>query len=451
MRTYFSTYKNILQLAFPVMLSQLGHVTVQLADNMMVGRVGTTELAAASFANSVFVLGMLFGTGICMGLTPLAGKAFLKRNGNQLASYLKNGLILSLSLGAIIALILLAISFFLDFMGQTPEVAQLAQPYMWVLILSLVPLMIFSTFKQFLEGLGNTKVAMVIVIASNAINILFNYLLIFGKWGFPELGLLGAGLSTLIARFFMPIAIFIYFKTNSRFQNIRSRALASLAKLSEMKKLLQIGVPIGVQVVFEVLIFSLSGIMMGWIGETELAAHQVTVSITTVAYMISLGIGSATTIRVSHNLGAGDWAQIKRLIFASSHLTVGLMGSVGIMLITFRYQLPTLFTTDPNVIKISAQLFIVAALFQVFDSLQVALLAVLRGLTDVTVPMVLAFVSYLVIGTPVCYLCAFSFGMGPIGIWWGLLISLMMAAGLFAFRLRQIVFLPKANELSFLR
>lgn len=424
------------------MLSQLGHVTVQLADNMMVGRVGTTELAAASFANSVFVLGMLLGTGICMGMTPLVGQAFLKKNGGQLASYLKNGAILYSIVGIIMAVVLFVISFYLDHMGQTPEVARLAQPYMWVLIISFLPLMVFSTFKQFLEGIGNTKVAMVIVISSNFINILFNYLLIFGKWGLPEMGLMGAGIATLIARVFMAIAMFTYFKTHRQFQNIRSRALASIAKLAEIKQLFKIGFPIGFQIVFEVLIFSLAGIMMGWIGETELAAHQVTLSVTTVGYMISLGIGAATTIRVSHNLGAENWAQIRRLVFASAHLTVGFMGSVGILLISFRHELPLLFTTDAEVIKISAQLFIVAALFQVFDSLQVALLAVLRGLTDVTVPMILACVAYFVVGTPACYLCAFTFDMGPMGIWWGLLISLVAAAGLFAWRLRVKLFRP---------
>ncbi len=436
MTRYFKTYKNILKLAIPVMLSQLGHVTVQLADNIMVGRVGTTELAAASFANSVFVIGMLLGTGICMGLTPLVGQAFLKKNGKQLASYLKNGAVLYTIVAIAISLILLSLSFFLDYMGQTPEVTQLAKPYLWVLILSLLPLMVFSTFKQFLEGFGNTKVAMLIVITSNFINILFNYLLIFGKFGFPEMGLLGAGIATMIARFFMGIAILLYFKAQKQFKNIRHQALASLTKIAEMAKLLKIGFPIGIQIVFEVLIFSLAGIMMGWIGETELAAHQVTLSLTTVGYMMSLGIGSATTIRVSHNLGARNWEQIKRLIFASSHLTVGLMSTMGILLIVFRHQLPTIFTTDAAVIEISAQLFIVASMFQVFDSLQVALLSVLRGITDVNIPMMMACVSYLIVGTPACYLCAFTLGMGPVGIWYGLLISLMVAAALFALRLK---------------
>lgn len=418
------------------MLSQLGQVTVQFADNMMVGRVGTTELAAASFANSVFVIGMLFATGISMGLTPLVGKAFLKKDGKQIVNYLKNGTILYILIGVLAACVLTVLSFLLHKMGQTAEVARLAQPYMWVLIISLLPLMVFSSFKQFLEGMGNTKIAMIITVGSNFVNISLNYLLIYGKCGFPELGLLGAGVSTMIARFIMAFAIVICFNVSEKLRYLLQKAYCIPPRISEMIALLKIGVPIGVQVIFEVLIFSLSGIMMGWIGEKALAAHQITLSMTTLSYMISLGIGSAATIRVSHAMGANDVSRIKRLIHATAHLTVGLMGTMGIVFIICRHQLPMLFTNDSKVILISANLFIIAAMFQIFDSLQVALLASLRGLTDVNIPMVMAVISYLFIGIPTCYLFAFTLNFGPIGIWFGLLCGLAVAAILFALRLR---------------
>lgn len=425
-----------MKLAVPVMFSQLGQVTVQFADNAMVGQVGVTELAAVAFANNIFVIGMLLGVGICMGLTPLTGQAFLRKNGKQLASYLKNSTALYLAVGLFIALVLTALSFFLDHMGQTPQVAEMAQPYLWVLIISLLPLMLFSTFKQFLEGLGNTKVAMVITVAANLINILLNYLLIYGKWGCPQMGALGAGVATMTSRFLMAIAILLYFKFNKQFQSIIDKAKSLSYKLSEMKHLLQIGLPIGVQVVFEVFMFSLAGIMMGWIGEKELAAHQIAFSITTMSYMISIGIGSAETIRVSHNMAIGDFKQIKRLIFATAHLTIALMCSMGLLFIVARHLLPSFFTNDQEVIQIAASLLIMAAVFQLSDSLQVALLAALRGITDVNIPMLLAFLTYIVIGVPTCYFFAFTLEIGPIGIWIGLFVSLSVAAVLFSLRLR---------------
>ncbi|MFV0290098.1 MAG: MATE family efflux transporter [Mangrovibacterium sp.] len=439
MNHFFSTHKSILKLAIPVMLSQLGHVTVQLADNMMVGRLGTTELAAASFANSIFVLGMLLGTGICMGLTPLVGKFFLQKKNKELLVYLKNGLSLYSAIGIFIATILFAISFMLNKMGQTPEVSQLAQSYLWVLILSIPPLQIFASFKQFLEGLGNTRVAMIITIGANVINIAFNYLLIYGKCGFPELGLLGAGIATTLSRYAMAIAIYCYFRMHKNFCiMLKEMKLISL-KFSKMITLLKIGVPIGFQIVFEVLIFSLAGIMMGWIGVKELAAHQITISIITASYMASLGIGAATTIKISHAIGANDFNQVKKLISASTHLTVGLMGSMSILYILLRYELPTLFSSDIDAINISASLFIVAAMFQIFDSLQVALLSVLRGMTDVNIPMLMACGAYFLIGTPACYLFAFTLNQGALGIWYGLLVSLIAAAALFAIRVKILI------------
>ncbi len=448
MKKYFATYKSILHLAIPVMLSQLGQVTVQVADNVMVGRLGASELASVSFANGVFVILMLFGIGVCMGLTPLIGKAFLQKNNSKLASLLKNGFFLYTSIGVIITIVLYGTSFFLDNMGQEDIVAEMARPYFLVLVASIMPLMIFSSFKQFLEGIGNTRISTIITVSANALNILLNYLLIYGKFGFPEMGMLGAGTATLISRILMPVALWGYLRYSAAFKHYLKEAQRALIDKQTLKELLRIGVPIGIQITFEILIFSLSGIMMGWIGKEELAAHQATNVMTTITYMISLGIGSAATIRVSHSLSAGKFDELRRLVRATVHLTAGLMSAMGIVFICFRHELPLLIIKESIPASIATQLLIVASIFQLFDGIQVALLACLRGIADVTVPMIIAFISYIIIGMPACYIFAFTLNIGPTGIWLGLLTGLMFAAVLFAIRIRSQFRSLEKNKLA---
>ncbi len=435
--SYIPFYKRNLHLAFPVVLSQIGQVTVQLVDVMMVGHVGTAELAASSFAGNVFTIGMFFGMGITYGLTPLVGNAFGNGNLSKVVVWLKNGFLTHVVTAIALMLVMLLLYFLLPLMGQPTDVLELARPYYLLLCASYIPFMLFFSFKQFFEGVGNTKIAMQITLISNVINVIVNYVFIFGTFGFPELGLNGAGIGTLVSRIFMPIAFVFYISRISRFRKYFSLARKEPFVAKHIISVLKIGIPVGFQIIVEVIAFSLGAIMMGWLGEIPLAAHQVALGMASFTYMISLGISQANTIRVSHQMGVNDIKSMKKAAFASTHLVLAFMLFMGGIFIVARYQLPLLFTSDEEVVSIAAQLLIVAAFFQVFDGLQVIMLSTLRGMADVKIPMIMAFVAYLFVGIPTSYVFAFLFNVGPPGIWFGYLVGLGVAGGMFYFRFKH--------------
>ncbi len=435
--SYIPFYKRNLHLAFPVVLSQIGQVTVQLVDVMMVGHVGTAELAASSFAGNVFTIGMFFGMGITYGLTPLVGNAFGNGNLSKVVVWLKNGFLTHVVTAIALMLVMLLLYFLLPLMGQPTDVLELARPYYLLLCASYIPFMLFFSFKQFFEGVGNTKIAMQITLISNVINVIVNYVFIFGTFGFPELGLNGAGIGTLVSRIFMPIAFVFYISRIPRFRKYFSLARKEPFVVKHIISVLKIGIPVGFQIIVEVIAFSLGAIMMGWLGEIPLAAHQVALGMASFTYMISLGISQANTIRVSHQMGVNDIKSMKKAAFASTHLVLAFMLFMGGIFIIARYQLPLLFTSDEEVVSIAAQLLIVAAFFQVFDGLQVIMLSTLRGMADVKIPMIMAFVAYLFVGIPTSYVFAFLFNVGPPGIWFGYLVGLGVAGGMFYFRFKH--------------
>jgi multidrug resistance protein, MATE family len=434
--SYIPFYKRNIRLALPVVMSQIGQVTVQLVDIMMVGHVGTAELAAASFANNIFMIGMFFGMGITYGLTPLVGNSFGNNNLKQVVVWLKNGVFTHFAAALMLTLIMGALYFLLPLMGQPPEVEQLAKPYYLLLCLSYLPFMLFFSIKQFFEGVGNTKMAMQITLVANVINVVVNYVFIFGKFGFPELGLNGAGVGTLVSRIFMPVTFFIYVFKIPRFRRYFTLAWLESLSLQRVMSILKIGIPIGFQIIVEVIAFALGAIMMGWLGEIPLAAHQVAIGLASFTYMISLGVSQANTIRVSHQIGLNDYKSLKMAAFASTHLVLVFMLFMGIMFVLARHELPLLFTSDKQVVFIAAQLLIVAAFFQVFDGLQVVMLSTLRGMADVKIPMIMAFVAYLFIGIPTSYVLTFIFHAGPQGIWFGYLVGLGSAGIMFYFRFK---------------
>lgn len=434
---YIPYYKRNLHLAMPVVISQIGQVSVSLIDNMMVGHVGTSELAAASFANSVFMIGMFFGMGITFGITPLIGSAFSSGKTSEVVIWLKNGIFTHLVAAVGLFLIMTGVYFLLPLMGQTEIVTELARPYYLILCVSYIPFMLFFSVKQFLEGIGNTKIAMYITITANAINVLFNYLLIYGKFGFPELGLNGAGFGTLISRVAMPVLFFAYIMNTLEVKRYFILAYHELFNFQKIISLLKIGIPIAFQIIVEVIAFSLGAIMMGWLGEVPLAAHQVAIGLASFTYMISLGISQANTIRVSHQMGVKDYKALKRAAFASTHLVLIFMSSMGLVFVFARNVLPFLFTVDSQVIKIASGLLIIAAVFQVFDGLQVVMLSTLRGMADVKLPMFIAFFAYLFIGIPTSYVFSFILKLGPQGIWYGYLAGLGVAGILFYLRFQH--------------
>ncbi|MDP2335989.1 MAG: MATE family efflux transporter [Bacteroidota bacterium] len=436
---YIPAYRKNLTLAIPVIFSQIGQVTVNLADNMMVGHVGTTELAAASFAINLFHVGMLFGLGITFGLTPLVGKSFSTKNQENIGSWFKNGVLVYFIASIVLCAAMSSVILLMDRMGQSKEVVEMAIPYYLIQVSSLIPLMLFFSVKQFFEGIGNTKLAMTITIAANLINIGLNYILIYGKLGFPAFGLNGAGYATLISRLIMPVIFVFVILRRQAFRIYLTEAIHSGFERLKIRRIISIGLPIGLQMVIEVLSFSLGAIMLGWISKESLAGHQIAISMASMTYMISFGMASATTIRVSHACGEHDRNELKQAIFASLHMVIAFMSLMGILFVLLRNQLPVLFTSDPEVIKVAAGLLIVGAFFQISDGIQVILLGALRGMADVRIPMFIAFFSYIVVSLPISYLLAFVFHFGYSGVWIGFVFGLSTAAVLFGLRLKNQV------------
>ncbi len=436
--TFSRHYGPNLILAMPVMMAQAGQMIVVLADNLMVGKLGTVPLAAVSFANTIFVVGMVFGMGMVNGLTPLVGKAFGGGNRQLATSWLKQGLYSFQTAGLLLTLILWIVSYLMPFMGQPEDVVKEALPYYRVLVVSMIPFILFYTFKQFAEGLGNTRIAMVITVSANILNIFLNYILIFGKLDFPAFGVMGAGYATLIARITMPLLfLWVYYKFDF-FKYYRSHIGETKFSWSKSMHLMQLGLPIGGQYFVEILSFSMGSIMMGWIGAAALAAHQIVLSLSGFTFMVAQGIAAATTVKVSQFIGQGRTKALRKTTFASLHLVMIFMGSAALLFVFLRDTIPALFINSSEVIAIASVMMIVAAAFQLFDGLQVTMLGALRGLEDVSLPFGMLLVAYFLLALPIGYLFAFQLNAGPVGIWYGYLIGLLSISIFLLLRFRWL-------------
>lgn len=429
-------YKRNIIIAIPIMLSQAGQVLVQQIDCMMLGAVGIEELAAASFANSIYIVGLVFIMGFSLGLTPLVGQISDRKG--KIGSLLKNSFIINTIICLLLIVIMYIISLFMYNMNQEENIVRLAIPYYRIMLISSFPFILFLSFKQFFEGIGNTVIAMLITLVANVINVILNYLLIFGNHGFPQLGIEGAAYATLISRIIMPIIFLIVLLLNKKYNIYLHLAIKAKICLAEIKTLIRIGFPISGQIVVEVSAFSASGIMMGWISTQALAAHQIALGLATLSFMIASGIGSATTIRISHQFRNKNTTDLKMAAKASVHMVLLFMGSMALIFIIFRHQLPLIYTSDIDVINISASLLILTAIFQVFDGVQLTILGILRGLADVKHASMYSFISFIIISIPTSYTLAFTFNFGSTGVWTGLIIGLMCAAIMYYYRLMVV-------------
>ena len=436
--SYREYYSVNLKLALPLVVSQAGQVVVSLVDNVMVGRVGTAALAASSFANSIFIIILVFGIGFSYAITPMVAKAMGSGDVKAAVNWFHQGFRVNMSMGVLLVVLSFVVAMLMPHMGQPEDVVELGIPYFLVIAVSVVPFMYFATFKQFAEGLSNTRIAMVITVSGNVVNIIFNYLFIFGKAGFPELGLLGAGTGTLIARVFMAFAFAIAYRRVVLFERFRKIRRGMGFSLKKARQLMNLGAPIGVQFIVEVFAFSMGGIMMGWLGEKSLAAHQIVLTVASLTYMMSSGLSSATTIRVSTLRGEGKTKDLKQSAFASIHLVMLFMIFTASVYVLFRNYIPLLFISDPGVITIASELFVIAAFFQIFDGLQVVVIGILRGMEDVVFPMVVIGVAYLIVGVPAGYVLSFVFDLGPRGIWFGYLLGLAIVGSVLLVRFRWL-------------
>jgi multidrug resistance protein, MATE family len=425
---YIKSYKATFSLAYPVVLSQLGHIMVGVVDTAMVGQIGTIEQAAVALSNSLYTLVLVFGLGVSYGVTPLVAAADSSGDINQNSELLKHGIVINTILGILLFVLLFSLSPVLNLFDQKQEVVDLAIPFLNVMMLGMIPLCIFSGFKQFTEGLSFTRMAMLITIASNLINILLNYLMIFGHWGFPRMGLMGSCWASFISRVVMALTMFLYVYYNRDFK--KYRAGFSIRNISRelTKKILKIGVPSGLQWVFEVGAFAFAVIMIGWISPISQAAHQVALSIAATTYMMASGLSAAASVRVGNQAGLHNREGVRIAGFSAFLMVLVFMGICAICFILFKDSLPVLFNNDAEVISIASSLIVIAAFFQLSDGVQVVGLGALRGVKDVTLPTIITLVAYWGIGLPMSYYLGFKMELGVQGVWYGLSIGLFIAA-----------------------
>lgn len=446
-------FKKTWLLAYPICLSQLGHVMVGLADSIMVGNygvegsaIGALSLAGASLANSIFAVVIVFGIGVSFAVTPLVAAADGEKNTDKITQLLKHSILISSLFGVFLFILLFFGSPILNYFGQSGEVVALAVPYFNILVLSMVPLMVFLGFKQFTEGLSHTKQAMLITIGANLLNILLNYIFIYGKIGIPEMGLNGAGWATFVSRVAMAVAMAWFVYSNKFYKAYREGFKLSGFSKKLSARIVKLGVPIGLQFTFEVGAFAFGAVMVGWIGAVPLAAHQIAISLASVTYMLASGIASATTVRVGNQLGARDPYQLRKAGQAGFLLSFGFMLIAALFFISFNQYLPLFFNSRIDVVEIASTLIVIAALFQLSDGVQVVGLGALRGMSDVKVPTIVTVVSYWFIALPLAYVLGFVLDFGARGIWIGLLIGLTIAAISLFYRFNKKSTLVNSNQ-----
>ena len=436
---YKPYYKDNLRLALPIVVSQLGHTLVHLADSVIVGHfAGTIQLAAVSLVNSVFMLIMVIGLGISYGLTPLIARENGSKNYDECGKLLSNSLIINFATSVFLYLLVHFGSLLvIDHIGQSPEVVAYAKPYLGYLGISIIPLMIFQTFKQFTEGLGFTKQAMYISIWGNVLNVILGIIFVKGMFGITPMGVKGVGLSTLIDRVLMATVMFIYVMRSAHFkQYIKSFQITFIDRVRSWN-IIRIGAPVAMHYSFEISAFSGAAILAGTIGAIPQAAHQVAINLAAVTYMMASGIASAATIKTGNNLGKSNLLDLRRSAIASYHVIILFMSITALFFILANNLLPYIYTEDQAVISIAAQLLIIAGFFQLFDGTQVVGLGILRGIGDVNIPTVITFIAYWIIGIPLAYILGVSLNLGVNGIWYGLTFGLLTASVLLFFRFQK--------------
>lgn len=424
--------KNVLKenllLALPLIVAQIGHVVTGMVDNIFLGQIGLEEQDAGILSNNIFVLILVFAIGVSQGLTPIVSEAFVTGSFKRLPSLFKNALFINLIIGLALAVLLFFIPSGLHLLNQPKDVEELANPFMKVLALSMLPLSVFFTCKQFTEGLSNTRFSMIVSIVGNLLNIVLNYGLIYGKWGMPELGYMGSCWATFWARLFMALMFLGVILIDSKMGiSLRNMFMTPIRK-KFFWPAFKLGIGPAFQYVFEVAAFNIAGIMAGWIGKEALDAHGISLSMAAFSYMFGSGLSGSTSVLISNYKSSNEKQKLQEAFRSGFILVFLFMGSMGLLFLIFRNQLPIMFTDNVFVLTLSAELLIIAAIFQVFDGAQVIGLGVARGLGDVKIPTIITLISYWGIALPLSYLLAFKFKLQVHGIWIGLTVGLAASA-----------------------
>ncbi len=444
---YTREFKKNLKLSGPVIMGLLGHTFVAFADNIMVGQLGTAELAAVSLGNSFVFIAMSLGIGFSTAITPLVAESDGANDVKAGRSALKHGLVLCTVLGFALFGMMLLMKPLMHHMNQPKEVVELALPYLDVVAFSLIPLVVFQAFKQFSEGLSHTQYPMYATIVANVVNITINYLLIFGSFGFPKLGIVGAAIGTLISRFVMVVIIWYQLRSRKKFHDYVTNFNFKLLEISKLKHILKLGFPSALQFFFEVAVFTTAIWLSGVLGKNAQAANQIALNLSSMTYMVGMGLGVVAMIRVGNQKGIKDYFNLRRIAQSVFLLTLIFEVAFALFFLVGREILPTIYldTNDiinqldnMEVIKLGAELLLIAAFFQISDGLQVVVLGALRGLQDVNIPTLLIFISYWVIGFPISFYLGLHTDLKSNGIWIGLLAGLSSSALLLYLRFNYL-------------
>ena len=434
---YTKEFRYNIKLSVPVIMGLLGHTVVQLADNIMVGQLGTAELAAVSLGNSFVFVAMSLGIGFSTAITPLVAEADGASSKADAKSALKHGLVLCTVIGvSLFGLILLAKPL-MYMMDQPPEVVELAMPYLDLVAFSLIPLVIFQAFKQFSDGLSQTRYPMYATVIGNVVNIILNYLLIFGSFGFPKMGIVGAAIGTLVARILMVIYIWVLLRSKTKFHDYVTGFNFRKLENKVMNKIIGLGFPSALQMFFEVGIFTAAIWLSGVLGKNAQAANQIALNLSSMTFMFGMGLGVAAMIRVGNQKGLKNFTDLRHIAQSIFLLTFLIEIIFAALFLWGRNWFPTLYldfdstlnlADNTAVVFIAGQLLLVAAFFQISDGIQVVVLGALRGLQDVKIPTLLTFIAYWLIGFPISYYLGLHTELGSTGIWIGLLSGLTASA-----------------------
>jgi len=444
---YTREFKYNFKLAYPVIIGMLGHTFVQFIDNIMVGQLGTAELAAVSLGNSFVFVAMSLGIGFSTAITPLIAEADGSGKTDRVGKIFIHGLILCVFLSLILSFSTLFSEPLLSKMGQPKDVVVLAQQYLFWVSLSLIPVIAFQGFRQFCDGLSYTQPAMYATLIGNLINVCLNYFLIFGYGGFPKMGVEGAAIGTLISRIIMFVLIVLYVSSNQKFRVYLNNSFRFKISLKLFRKIISLGLPSALQMFFEVIFFTSAVWMSGLLGKNPQASNQIALNLSSMTYMIAFGLGVAAMIRVGNQKGKNDFIELRRIGFSCFFLVLILDLIFCLFFLTTHDLLPWLYLDGNNplifsdvikVVELSSKLIIISAFFQVFDGIQAVVLGSLRGFQDVNLPTIIIFFSYGIIGFPISYLLGIELLYGVVGIWMGLLIGLATSSILLMIRFNYL-------------
>ena len=432
-----SLYKDLLKLGLPIIIGQLGIIILSFADTMMVGRCGTAELAAASFVNNMFNLVIVFSTGFSYGLTPVVGNHFGRGDSLSVGRVLKNALAVNAVVASVLMLIMYVLYLNVHRLGQPSELLPLIRPYYLILLISLLPVLLFNAFKQFADGVTDTVTPMCILLGGNVLNIFLNWVLIYGKLGAPAMGLLGAGVATLTSRVLMLLVFCVVFFVAKRYTAYVEGFTKACINREDFSLLNRMGMPVGLQMGMETASFSLSTIMVGWLGTVALAAHQIMLTVGQLGFMMYYGMAAAVAVMASNYHGQNDMPAVKSTVTAGFRIILVMALLVSVPLLIFRNSLGFLFADSAEVAAMVSSLVIPFVIYQFGDGLQCNYSKALRGISDVKMVSVYAFIAYFLISLPSAYIFGFVFNWGLTGIWLSFPLGLTSAGLLFYLRFRR--------------